>query len=499
VRSLIFAMASIAERAATGAQLIVMAYLLGATRETDLYFVVTFVPIAVSNVLLDVCFVAVLRTLSLIGDRFERYRAAWHMLWAAAAFSAACALVLCVLAPAFVAVVAPGLDAESQARAAHLLRWASTLVVINGLGSILANVLLSDGRVLLGTARPPVNAGLSVALGLGLYSSGVHGIDAFVLGGVFAAAISTGGLLVLLLAQRDARAAFTIGFGSLRRHGFVSTAFSTGALNAVPQIQGLVERMIASFLPPGTLMLINLARTLYTLMVFMPSAISNARFSYLTSAGSGLQGAAKSEFCAGLIEMSLFGSLPVVLAIAVCARDIVGLLYGHGRVGPNDMDLLRTLAVAVSCGFPACIAANPVTRAFQIFGRNRELVLIRGLWTLCYAVLSYPLATLFGPLGLMLDDVIVANNLLLFTMYLRLARTEPLAAPNRDLAIITGVGLVAAAAGWLARAALPHDRPDLLAIAVGSATIIAVYWGLAHGLGLRAAREVLNLRSTRIA
>ena len=490
-RSLIFAGATVVERGATALLLAAMAYLLGANRETDLYFVVLFVPAAFGNMILDVCFVSVLQTLSRIDLAIDRHRAAWRIIWAALAFSSICAVVLALIAPLCIAAVGPGLGSEQQVHGTLLLRWASILLIANGLGSILANILMCDGFIVVGASRPAVNAVLTVFCSLALYAAGAHSIDGFVFGGVIAPALTTVGLVAFALGSRARRAAFSFKMGGLRELGFSGAAISTAALNSIPQLQLFVERMVGSLLPPGSLTLINLARTLYTLMLFLPGATANARFTQILAIPQLEREACETELCGRLLRQSLFLSLPVVVSVVVSTSEIVALLFGRGRVDLQNLTALKSLGFCAAIGFIGCALGTPLTRIFQILRRSKELVWGQIFATALHAALAYPLAMAFGAKGVVLDWAIMLDLLYLY-FFLRLAKIHLSAAFNRDTVALFAIALVSWAAGWIAKAALPEPRPDLISLAITTLVVLSTHLVLTGAGNVCSVRERLK-------
>ena len=283
-------------------------------------------------------------------------------------------VLMAVLAPAVVALLAPGFDPATTATAVDLTR-----VVL------VATVLIAATNVLAGAAQGHCRFGWAAAQGIpfnvtviaaALLLGPVYGVTAL------AVAFVVGSGLRLLLQLPPLLAVGQSFRPSLdvRDPGFREMAHLVPPLlvgSAIGQVNSLVDRAVGSTVGEGAIAalsygwhLVGLADTLVVATV-------------ATTLYPALAAAARPGRAAELQDLLRRGSgvllvlvTPVALVLALAAEPVVDLVLGRGDFGPEAVALTALAVAGYAAGLPALALREPATRAFYALGDSRTPVVL---------------------------------------------------------------------------------------------------------------------------
>jgi putative peptidoglycan lipid II flippase len=308
---------------------------------------------------------------------------------------AALAAVLFLLAPAVMRVIAPGFEGESLEQTIVLTRIMLLSPIFLSMGAVATSVLNAGGRFAASAVAPSVY-NLAI-IGGALFLAPTFGVTGLAIGVV---AGSLGHLLVQVQ--------------PLRRLGFryepridrddpesrralllmAPRAFGLGA----SQITFIVVTALASTVSLGAVTDFNYAFILLQIpigVIGVPLGIV-----LLPSLSRDAAVGREAEF-AGLltraVRLLVFVMIPIAALAAVLRHELVELLFGGGRLGPADLDLIATTLLWFLTGLAAHALIAVLARAFYA----RQDTLTPVLAAIGAVAVNTTLAVLLvGPLGL---------------------------------------------------------------------------------------------------
>jgi putative peptidoglycan lipid II flippase len=394
-----------------------LAYYFGAGPRTGALFMARDITDVLTKVLLPSQTVGILIPMFL-AMRAERGREAWQELSAVltSVLLAATPLVLVavLLAPALVALFAPGFSDTSADETERLLRYLAPMMWCT-LGTALAVAIL-QARDRFGRSMMAGIAGQGAtvaALPLLVSAEGVTGASLALLIGAVVQLVVAWGLIVtegMPVLANPLRHPDLIRSFARRTAPFFSYA---GAIQA----GGVVYRISASTLGSGLYAALSFAdrvqRAVYAL-IFLP--LQTVLFPALARhEAEGRPEGLRAELRASL-RYVIFAVTPLVVGLAVLSEETVSLLFERGefdREAAND----SALALAI---FALALLPNGMYMLLEqaSYARSRRRLVIGANVTIAavQAALSYPLAMLIGIAGLPL--AVLAGTITGFFVYL---------------------------------------------------------------------------------
>jgi len=308
---------------------------------------------------------------------------------------AALAAVAFVLAPTLVPLITPGFDADQLARTVDLTRIMLVGPILLTLGAV-ATAGLNGSRRFAASAVAPIIYNLAIIGGAVILgpSMGVTGLAVGVVAG------SAGHLLIQLppLARAGFRYSPRVDLADPEaRQALVLMAPRAIGLGAT-QLIFVVLTSLASTLGPGAISAYTIAFSLLQIpigvvgiplgIVLFPSLsgeLARGRTgTYLALLGRGLRVGAWVMF-------------PVAALGIVLSPQVVTLLLGYGRFGPEAIDLTAATLLAFLVGLPAHAALDVLARAF--YARRDTVTPVIGAVVAVIVTIALAIA-LVGSLGL---------------------------------------------------------------------------------------------------
>jgi putative peptidoglycan lipid II flippase len=254
----------------------------------------------------------------------------------------AISLVGVVASPLIIHGIAPGFTHQQDALATQLSRWLFLIIVPAGIGEVLRSFLLSRHYFALSTASGFIRNVVSIVVILVGFRR--YGPQCIFLGYFAGYLIQLGVLGFQILKSFRPRYSliFTASgesFSNLRGAG---TAQLGGAM--AWQVVVIVERIIASFLPAGTLTALNYGfKILGTLAELLGGSVGTASLPVLSRAvASGNREEAHKTF-RDTLEISLLLLTPMAVFCLMLPHNIIRLVFQRGQFTPGATALMTTI------------------------------------------------------------------------------------------------------------------------------------------------------------
>lgn len=308
----------------------------------------------------------------------------------------AIALIGVVGAPWAIRGIAPGFTAEQTALATELTRWLFVIIVPAGVAEVFRSFLFSQRRFALSAAAGFFCNAVVIAFVIGTF--GRFGYYSMVLG--YIAGYCT--QLSILAAQTFIL--FPVRYSLVLRgsgEAFRNLHWAGSAQLGVAvswQVVVLAERIIASFLPAGTLTALNYGlKIMSTLAELLAGSVGTATLPALSRAVARQARAEERKIFQDTLEISQVFIFPAVIFCLLLNRNIIRLVFERGNFTPESTALLAMVLFYYSLALLPYAFTRILT--FYFFARHEGGVFLR------YAIFLYGLTLAFdllyvGGLGL---------------------------------------------------------------------------------------------------
>lgn len=316
-------------------------------------------------------------------------------------------------APWMMRAIAPGFTRDQIELATQLSRWLFLIIVPAGIAEAFRSFLLSRHSFVLSSAAGFIRN--VVVIWVILWRFDRYGPFSIVLGylaGYLLQVLVLGVQIVISFPVRYSLALTGSGEAFRRLRG-AGTAQMGGAL--AWQVVVLAERIIASFLPAGTLTAINYgSKILYTMVELLGGSVGTAALPQLARAAVGKTHDEERKTFKEVSRLGLFFTTPAVVFSLMLAHNIIRLVFERGHFTPAATDLMSRIF------FYYCLSLLPLTfirlLTFYLFARAESGAFVR-LSVLLYSLnlgfdLLYVGVLRLGargiPLGLLVASLLVA-------------------------------------------------------------------------------------------
>jgi putative peptidoglycan lipid II flippase len=370
----------------------------------------------------------------------------------------AIALVGAAAAPWLVRGIAPGLTQPQIALAAHLARWLFFIIIPAGVAETFRSFLLSQHRFALPSAAGFCRNSLVIAaIILSFDRLSTWSIVLGYFAGYFVQLIVLAGQTWFSFPVRHSWVlkGSDKAFRDLRGAGGAQLASALGWQGVV-----VVERIISSFLPPGTLTALNYGfKIMTTLAELLAGSVGTAALPTLSRAFARQSPDEERQALRATLEISLVLVSPIVIFCLLLDRNIIRLVFERGNFTAEATELMARVFFYYSLSL--LLFGGLRILNFYLFARNQAGLFLR--LALFQYVLNVILDLLFvGALGL--------------------------GATGIPLGLLTSL-LLTAALAWQRNAgdlktALDHSlRVFAFKILIGSGLTALVIWGLGAWVG----------------
>ncbi len=315
-------------------------------------------------------------------------------------------LIGTLLAPLIVRIFAPGFDEQTAQLTVKLARIMFPYLFLVGVSSTLIAILNSHGHFFIpGLSSAFFNIGMIATLGLYalLKPSDMN---------VYAVVLSYGVLLGGVLQT-------VVNFPQLKRHGYriqLSVKGNTEAMGqlwnrflpgvvgiAILQINLVVDRMLASYLPEGSISSLTYAYRLMQLPLGMFGVAAGTaaipEFSRLIVKKEWPELSSKIRFAS--LSM-VFLMIPVTAFIAASGQDIIRVIFMRGAFDAHALAMTTPALVMYSAGLVFFSVNRILVPVFHAHGNTRTPVIISGIATASNIVLNLILMQFLAHVGLAL-------------------------------------------------------------------------------------------------
>jgi len=395
-------------------------------------------------------------------------------------------------------LVAPFFPPDQAALTADLLRILLLGSVVFGLSGLLMGILNAHQHFLLPALAPALYP-LGLILGVLVFvpRGGIHGLA---WGAVLGAALH---LAVQLPGLRGRRATYYASLGlsnpAVRRVAILMAPRVVGV--AVVQVNFLVNTILASGQPEGSLTAINLA---FTLMMMPQGLIAQALAiaalpTFSAQVARGEVGAMRLSLVRTLRGV-LFLSLPASLGLILLREPLVALLYQRGAFGASSTEQVAWALLWYAAGLVGHSLLEIVARAFYALHDTRTPVLVGATAMSLNIVLSLAFSSLFVRIGwaphgglALANSLATAIECVVLLILIR-RRLGGLSWTEAGRGVLATLGAAAVTTlslwGWVAVGA----GRSVFFVGLGGVIVGGlVFWGAALLLGAPEAREVPSL------
>jgi len=409
----------------------------------------------------------------------------------------ALSLVLIVAAPALVTFLAPSFGAEARALATDLSRVMAFCVLFLGLANLFAGVLNAQQRFVWPALAPIILSGTAIAVMLlGWRTLGIYSLALGMLVGTL------GMVLWQVPAALRAGARYTPCL-DLRQEGVQQFARLAGPLllgTAILSVPSIVDRIVASGLPEGSLSALDYAGRVMQLVfsLFMPTMFTPLFPMLSLFVSQGDQMRFRQGVVAGIQAVEAI-ALPIAVWLIVLAGPLVRLLYQRGEFTVISTNLTAGALAFYALGF-AFVAQWVLFQVFYARQDTAARVQMAVAITLVNATLDVILGRLMGVNGLALASSLGTLAGLVYGLWLFHRKTGEALWQEPGLVAFLGKVVLAAVLSGLTALAIYSPlagRWDVasfvaqtMALAVAGGGAAVVYIGL---LWLFRVREVAHL------
>ncbi|MCY3897202.1 MAG: murein biosynthesis integral membrane protein MurJ [Caldilineaceae bacterium] len=372
-----------------------------------------------------------------------------------------CGLAMLFAEPLVAGLIAPGFSAEQQRLTASLMRWMLASTVVFGASGLIMGALNAVQHFLL-PAVAPVLYNCAIIAGAWLLAPvlGIHGLVIGVAGGSILHLLVQ--LPALLRQKVRYRFSFRISDARVREVARLMGPRVLGLLFV--QLNSLVNTILASGLPDGSLSALNYAWLLMLLpQGIFAQAVATVAFPTFSAQVAAGDRAQLMATLSGLLRLILFLSIPAAFLLYVLDEPLIELLFQRGR-----FDAASTQAVAFALrffalGLVAHAVVEIVVRVFYAL-HDTATPVVAGVATVALNILL-SLALIgrlsFGGLALANSIATALEMLVLLILLARKVR-----APNQEAGQATTVQ------GLPVRQLLTSGGRSLLASAVMAGAIL---------------------------
>ncbi len=453
---------------------------LGLSVQSDTFYVAYTIPYIITNLLTitsQFSLVPFFSSLESNADKDEVWRGFSYVTNILLLGLGAIAVLGAAGSPWVIHGIAPGFTRQQDALATQLSRWLFLIIIPAGIGEVQRSFLLSRHYFALPTASGFIrNVAAIVIILLGFHRYGPQSIFMGYMAGYLLQLVVLGAQILFLFRPRYFFLLTASGesFSNLRGAG---TAQLAGALGW----QGLVvaERIIASFLPAGTLTALNYGfRILGTLAELLGGSVGTAALPILSRAVNSGNREEEHKTFRDTLEISLLLLTPVAVFCLMLPHNVIRLVFQRGQFDSGATGIMTIIFFYYSLSLLPFAFIRLL--CFNLFARREPGVYLR------LSLLHYSLILIFDllfvgvlrvgakgiPLGFLTGSLIAAG------LAIRRNLGDLYATMDRVLGRFALKNFAAALFSALGIAGLQHTlpRPD-------SATQDFIFLCLTCGLG----------------
>ena len=318
---------------------------LGLSLRSDTFYVAYTIPYIITNLLTatgQFSLVPFFASLESSQDEKELWRGFSYVTNILLLGLGAISIVGAVASPWIIHGIAPGFTHQQDALATQLSRWLFLILVPAGIGEVLRSFLLSRHYFALSTASGFIrNVASILVILLGFHRYGPQSIFLGYLAGYLLQCVVLGIQILISFRPRYSLMLTASGesFSNLRGAG---TAQLAGAMAWQGVV--IVERIIASFLPAGTLTALNYGfRILGTLAELLGGSVGTAALPMLSRAVTSGNREEEHKTFRDTLEISLLLLTPMAVFCLTLSHNVIRLVFQRGQFTPGATGVMTLI------------------------------------------------------------------------------------------------------------------------------------------------------------
>jgi len=318
---------------------------LGLSVRSDTFYVAYTIPYIITNLLTatgQFSLVPFFASLESSHDEKELWRGFSYVANILFLGLGAIAVVGAVASPWIIHGIAPGFTHQQDALATQLSRWLFLIIIPAGIGEVLRSFLLSRHYFGLSTASGFIrNVTSIVVILLGFHRYGPQSIFLGYLAGYLLQLVILGVQILVSFRPRYSLMLTASGesFSNLRGAGTAQLAGALGWQGVV-----VVERIIASFLPAGTLTALNYGfRILGTLAELLGGSVATAALPMLSRAVTSGNREEEHKTFRDTLEISLLLLFPMAVFCLMLAHNVIRLVFQRGQFTTGATEVMTMI------------------------------------------------------------------------------------------------------------------------------------------------------------
>ena len=256
-------------------------------------------------------------------------------------------------------------------------------------------------------------------------------------------------------------------------------------------VNQLVDKMLVSGLAAGSVTALNYAAVLSDLVGTFITSFASIFFPYVTERISQKDDRRAAELTSQTAVILLPVFLPVSVLTALCAKDIVAVVYGRGAFGEESIRVCAQALFGYALMFPPLVLREVYSRYLYGYQDSRRPMVNSSIGILFNIVLSIALCPLFGVLGVTVAtsvSVLICGCLNLVTAH----KNHPALCGSGVVSALPWLAVGCAACGGAAYGVrlLLSGQGSFLRFAAAAAAGFAAYAVAASPLLFRLLREI---------
>ncbi len=480
---------------------IAVASLFGAQADTDAFFLAYKVPYLLTLMVagaLTATFVPLFSYRLATGLKREAWALSVNIGNIIGVVLVAVSVVLVVLAPWFIPLIGPGLDADTTAKGVFLFRILMIGFVFEGLTGLVIGMLNSLRRFALAAFAPAAGTVVTLVITLAFASS--LGITALAVGCV---AGWVTGLIVLFPGLRGQGIRYRPRIDwrdpAVREVGGMVWPILIGS--AVGKVSVFIIQLLGSLLEQGSISSLNYADKLFQLPLgLFVAGITVPIFPLLSE-----QVATKApERVKATLDFALrlmgFLLVPATVGIILLRYPIIGLIFEHGKFTADDTTRTAWALLFLCLGLYAYAGRDTLTRVFYAYHDTRTPVKISVVTVAITIGLAYLFMQFLGVGGLTLGMTValIVNFLVLVWLLRRKIGVIGLRRTGSSLLRVLGASAIMGAVIWgvdsvLAREVSSTTGGNALRVAMGVVVGAGVFLLLARLVKIPELAEAVDM------
>jgi putative peptidoglycan lipid II flippase len=270
--------------------------------------------------------------------------------------------------------IAPGFTRPQTELATQLGRWLFLIIIPAGVAEAFRSFLLTHHRFALSTATGFIrNVAVVVVILVGFNRYGPYSIVLGYFAGYLLQVLVLGLQIVVCFPVKYSMTLSASGeaFRTLRGAGTAQLAGAMGWQGVV-----IVERIIASFLPPGSLTALNYGfKILGTLVELLGGSVGTAALPTLARAVAGEEGFIERKTFQTMLEISMVLIAPMTVFCLMLDRNIIRLIFQRGNFTPDSTSVMALVFFFYSLSLLPFSFIRLLT--FYLFARKEAGIYLR--------------------------------------------------------------------------------------------------------------------------